>query len=115
MILLAEVEEWFLALCESDPETGNLVVGAIDLLEQEGPTLGRPAVDRIKGSNVHNLKELRPGSSDTTEVRILFVFDPQRQAVLLVGGDKSGQWAEWYADNVPIAERRYEKWLKEQQ
>jgi hypothetical protein len=39
------------------------------------------------------------------------VFDPQRQAVLLVAGDKSGQWRQWYTDNIPVAERRYERWL----
>jgi len=50
-------------------------------------------VDRITGSELHNLKELRPGSAGKTEIRILFIFDPQRQAVLLVAGDKSGNWA----------------------
>ena len=54
------------------------VRAAINLLEQEGPTLGRPVVDRVKGSNLHNLKELRPNS---TSIRILFIFDPMREAV----------------------------------
>ena len=48
-------------------------------------------VDRIKGS-VHNVKELRPGLSGASKVRLLFVFDPDRQAVLLVAGDKAGDW-----------------------
>lgn len=64
--------------------------------------------DRIKGSKLHNLKELRPPA---TNVRILFIFDPQRQAVLLAAGDKTGQWAKWYTDNIPKAERRYQDWL----
>jgi hypothetical protein len=55
---------------------------------------------------VHNLKELRAST-----VRILFVFDPARRAVLLVAGDKSGRWREWYQANVPVAENRYERWL----
>jgi hypothetical protein len=61
---------------------------------------------------------LLPGDGDFdvdagggSEVRILFVFDPQRQAVLLVAGDKSGQWRQWYTDNIPVAEQRYERWL----
>jgi hypothetical protein len=57
------------------------------------------------------LKELRPGSTGTSEVRILFIFDPERQAVLLVAGDKSGQWSGWYAESIPVAEARYERWL----
>jgi hypothetical protein len=54
---------------------------------------------------------LRPGSSGSSEVRILFIFDPQRQAVLLLGGDKSGAWSQWYRSNIPLAEARYERWL----
>lgn len=57
------------------------------------------------------MKELRPGSTGTSEVRILFVFDPERQAILLVAGDKSGQWSEWYTESIPIAEARFERWL----
>ena len=68
-------------------------------------------MDRITGSKLHNLKELRPGSTGTTEVRVLFIFDPKRRAVLLVGGDKSGQWQDWYKANIPLAEQRYERWL----
>jgi hypothetical protein len=44
-------------------------------------------------------------------VRILFVFDPERKAVLLVAGDKSGRWKDWYRTNIPVAEKRYEQWL----
>lgn len=66
--------------------------------------------DRIKGSSLHNLKELRPGSGGSTEIRIFFVFDLQRQAVLLVAGDKAGRWSEWYATSVPLAEQRYQEW-----
>ncbi len=54
------------------------------------------------------MKELRPAG---TSIRILFIFDPHRQAILLLGGDKAGNWASWYDKNIPIAERRYEDWL----
>jgi len=57
------------------------------------------------------LKELRPGSTGTSEVRILFIFDPERQAVLLVAGDKRGRWSEWHAESIPVAESRYERCL----
>jgi hypothetical protein len=87
------------------------VAAAIDVLADVGPTLGRPLVDRIKGSTVHNLKELRPGSTGGSEVRVLFVFDPLRQAVLLVAGDKSGSWKTWYPTAIADAETRYGDYL----
>ena len=74
--------------------------------------LGRPLVDTIVNSKVANLKELRPGSSGRSEVRILFVFDPWRSAILLVGGDKAGSWNRWYARMIPRAEQLYEIYLK---
>ena len=108
VVLLSEVEDWFLSL---DSGSSDLVADAIDHLQEVGPTLGRPLVDRIKGSVHHNMKELRAGSTGSSEIRILFVFDPERQAVLLVGGDKSGQWKQWYAENIAVADARYTRWL----
>lgn len=57
------------------------------------------------------MKELRPGSTGRSEIRILFAFDPERRAVPLVAGDKSGDWSKWYDRNIPVAERRYDEWL----
>ena len=105
VLLLEEAEHWYLSL---DANTTAAVAGAIDLLEQVGPTLGRPTVDRVSQSKFHNMKELRPAA---TSVRILFVFDPRRQAILLLGGDKAGNWKDWYDKNIPVAEQRYENWL----
>src|ERR1700712_5220797 len=82
-------------------------------LAEGGPNLGRPLVDRIKGSSIHNMKELRPGSAGATEMRILFAFDPWRSSVLLVAGDKSGRWREWYRQAIPQAEQLYRTYLKE--
>jgi transcriptional regulator with XRE-family HTH domain len=64
-----------------------------------------PLADRLRGS-LHNTKELRPGSAGSTEVRILFCFDPRRQAVLLVAGDKSGQWQEDVAAQMHVSQSR---------
>jgi hypothetical protein len=47
-------------------------------------------------------------------VRILFIFDPARNAVLLIAGDKSGRWQEWYREAIPAAEAIHEAYLKEQ-
>jgi hypothetical protein len=70
-------------------------------------------VDRIKASALHNLKELRPGSAGRSEIRILFMFDPWRSAILLVAGDKAGNWSMWYRRAVPCAEELYAIYLKE--
>jgi hypothetical protein len=109
--LVDEVDDWFMDLARGDPKSAELVAAAIDQLEADGPNLGRPLADRIEDSKIHNLKELRPRSAGSTEVRILSVFDPARQAVLLVAGDKAGQWNRWYDENIPVAEQRYQRWL----
>lgn len=101
-----------LDLSDEDPETAALVEAAIDKLADDGPMLGRPLVDRIKGSRHHNMKELRPGSAGSSEVRVLFAFDPRRQAILLVAGDKSGNWKAWYQRNVPTADDRFDEHLR---
>jgi len=114
LVMTRQVRDWRHAPRAGDPVTRRLVAEAIDRLLDDGPALGRPLADRIAGSRLHNLKELRPGSSGASEVRILFIFDPARNAVLLVAGDKSGRWQEWYAQTIPAAEATYEAYLKEQ-
>ena len=106
-----DVEAWYLSICENDPEPADLIEQAIDQLVAEGPSLGRPLVDRIKGSRFHNMKELRPASSGATEIRILFAFDPKREAIFLVAGDKSGNWEGWYGEAIPPADGRYAEHL----
>lgn len=108
------MESWFLKLCETDSDSAALIVEAIDLLAQRGPTLGRPLVDTLQGSCLSNLKELRPASRRRTEIRILFVFDPDRQAIFLVAGDKAGQWSRWYDEAIPLAEARFREYREEQ-
>ncbi|MDX3575850.1 MULTISPECIES: type II toxin-antitoxin system RelE/ParE family toxin [unclassified Streptomyces] len=113
VVLVAEVVTWFEALAQSDPAGARQIEVAVDTLADEGPALGRPLVDRIKGSEWHHMKELRPGSSGHTEIRILFAFDPVRRAVLLLAGDKAGGWSSWYEVNIPIAEKRYQDHISE--
>jgi hypothetical protein len=105
--IVDEVREWIGHL---DDATHKRVVQAIDLLAEGGPGLGRPLVDTITASRLQNLKELRPGT-----VRILFAFDPWRSSILLVAGDKAGRWNTWYRQAIPIAEQRYEVYMKERQ
>jgi hypothetical protein len=113
ILLTAEVEDFLDGLYESDPVSHQLVNQAILVLERSGPTEGRPLVDSITGSRLANLKELRPPSGGRSEIRILLVFDPWRAAVLLVAGDKSGQWAKWYRTAIPRAEQLYDEYIAE--
>ena len=99
-----EVSDWINRL---DGAEHKRVVEALDVLAEGGPGLGRPLVDTIRGSVIANLKELRPGT-----VRILFVFDPWRSSILLVAGDKAGQWQRWYDEAIPLAEQRYKRYLE---
>lgn len=102
------VEEWLLSLNDDDYD---LIIAALEVLQDEGPMLGRPLVDRIKGSRHKNMKELRPGSAGRSEIRILFAFDPGRRAILLIAGDKSHDWNRWYKRNIPVADQRFHEHL----
>jgi hypothetical protein len=87
------------------------IAARVELLERYGPTLGRPVVDRVASSAFHNMKELRCSSDGA--LRVLFVFDPRREAILLLGGDKTGDWRKWYDWAVPEADRLYMEYLRE--
>ncbi|MEU4688340.1 type II toxin-antitoxin system RelE/ParE family toxin [Actinoplanes sp. NPDC023714] len=107
----ADVRSWLRELRQSDPEVFRSVNVAIEMLAEIGPGLGRPMVDTLQGSSIGNLKELRPRSGRDVAIRVLFVFDPWSQAVLLVAGNKAGNWDRWYKTAIPIAEGAYETWL----
>jgi hypothetical protein len=113
ILMTTEVEGFLDELYESDRDSHRLVNQAILVLERNGPGEGRPLVDTITASRIANMKELRPPSAGRSEVRILLVFDPWRSVVLLVAGDKSGQWEKWYRSAVPRAEQLYEDYLAE--
>ena len=102
-----EYAAWFSKLIKDDLGSATLVAQAVAALREDGPSLHRPLVERLKGSKIHHLKELRPGSRGHSEIRIIFAFDPTRSALLLLGGDKAGNWERWYRENMPIAERLY--------
>ena len=99
-----QCETWANELEHADQEA---LLAAIRILRDEGPNLGRPLVDTINGSRHQNMKELRPGSTGRTEVRVLFAFDKERRAILLIGGDKSDDWNGLYRENIPIADERF--------
>jgi len=82
------------------PKQVRISLGAaLDAVEVDGPDLGRPRVDTLKGSQHTNMKELRFDAEDGVW-RFAFAFDPARNAVVLVGGDKQGK-----------DQRRFYEWL----
>ena len=99
-------EAWADRLSRADAEA---LLAAIRVLRDKGPALGRPLVDTVKASRHANMKELRPGSTGRTEIRVLFAFDKERRGVLLVGGDKTDDWDRWYKRNIPIADERFDE------
>ena len=100
-----------------DPEAHRLVIDALDRLAENGPALGRPLVGKMNGSRIANLKELCPRSTGRSALRLLFVFDPRRDAIVLVAADKIKASPRdpnrWYEEAIPHAERLYEIYLKE--
>jgi hypothetical protein len=89
----------------------ELLLG-VRLLEVYGPKLGRPHVDTLNGSEFANMKELRFRADDGVW-RVAFAFDPKRNAILLVAGDKSGtSQARFYKKLIATADARYRAHLK---
>lgn len=101
-------EDWFLSLTREEKVD---ILAGIKVLEEYGPQLSRPQVDTLKGSKLKNLKELRVQHAGDP-YRILFIFDPLRQAILLCGGNKVGD-KRFYDRMIPIAEKSYRQYLKE--
>ena len=101
-----DFESWFDAQSLAFRKEAFAVIG---LLKSHGASLGRPRVDTVKGSRFKNMKELRIQFKGRP-YRLLFAFDPERNAMILVGGDRGGD-KRWYEKNIPIADERYQKHL----
>jgi hypothetical protein len=106
VLLDPDFEVWLRA---QDATVRQSIAASAKLLQHRGPALGRPYADTLKGSSLPNLKELRVQHRGEPW-RVLFVFDPKRQAVLLVGGNKQGS-SRWYRTAIPLAEQRYQRHL----
>lgn len=88
-------------------EVQDELLAATALLETYGPSLGRPHVDTLAGSKHANMKELRFGAADGVW-RVAFAFDPKRQAILLVAGDKAGVGQKrFYKNLIRVADKRF--------
>ncbi len=96
------IETWTNTLSE---EEYDHLIAALEQLEQHGPVTRRPFVDTLEGSKHANMKELRPrATGGGAHMRVLFAFDLQSRAIMLVAGNKAGNWTKWYTDNIPIAD-----------
>lgn len=102
--------EWFAHSEEVDDDARESIYAVVDVLKRTGPKLGRPYVDSLKESRHDNMKALRVQSKGRP-FRIFFAFDPHRQAVLLIGGNKSGD-KRFYGRMIAVADALYEDYLQ---
>ncbi len=98
-----ELAEWWGDLTESEQES---IDSSVRLLEEKRPNLGFPHSSGIEGSKHSHMRELRV-QHEGRPYRILYAFDPRRSAILLLGGDKTGD-DRWYDVHVPIADELYD-------
>lgn len=105
-----EFGEWWAGLSEAEQEAIDTTVR---LLEVRGPSLGFPHSSGIHGSKHGHMRELRTQQGGKP-LRTLYAFDPRRSAVLLIGGDKTGN-DRWYEVHIPIADQLYDEHIQQLQ
>ena len=101
-----EFGDWWSGLTEAEQVS---VDASVRLLEVRGPQLGHPHSSGISGSRHPRMRELRIQHRGRP-YRVLYAFDPRRTAILLIGGDKTGD-DRWYERQVPLADRLYDEHL----
>jgi hypothetical protein len=95
-----------------EADVQDAVLSRLIVLGKEGPSLGRPHVDTLTGSKHANMKELRCNAAGGVW-RIAFAFDPDRKAILLVGGDKSGgSEKRFYRQLIAKADERFSRHIE---
>jgi hypothetical protein len=104
----SQFETWWDSL--SDDEQVE-ISAKVELLQERGPTLPRPHADVVSTSRHANMKELR-GKVMDRHLRVLYAFDPRRTALLLLGGDRTGD-PKWYDKLVPIADDLFDQHLRQ--
>ncbi|MDY0300220.1 MAG: type II toxin-antitoxin system RelE/ParE family toxin [Trichlorobacter sp.] len=103
-----EFGSWWSELSEPEQES---VAASVRLLEELGPNLGFPHSSGINGSKHNQMRELRT-QHEGRPYRTLYAFDPRRCAILLIGGDKTGN-NRWYETSIPAADRLYDEHLQQ--
>jgi hypothetical protein len=103
-----EFGEWWADLQEREQDATAAIV---ELLEESGPTLPYPQSSDIKDSKHSHMRELRIQSGGNP-IRVFYAFDPRRSAILLIGGNKTGN-DRFYEEYIPIADRLYDEHIEE--
>ena len=103
-----EFGDWWRTLTEAEQED---VTAYVTLLETRDVRLGHPYSSGINGSRHSHMRELRVQSGGRP-IRVFYAFDPLRNAILLIGGDKTGD-DRFYDVYIPIADRLYDEHLEE--
>jgi len=103
-----EFGEWWATLDEGEQDS---VAVSVSLLERRGLTLPHPYSSQIRGGTYNHLRELRIQHKGQP-YRVLYAFDPRRTAILLIGGNKTGD-DRWYETFVPLADRLYAEHLEQ--
>ncbi len=103
-----EFGAWWAGLAESEQEDISAIV---ELLMEHGANLPFPYSSGVAGSRHGHMRELRIQSS-SKPIRVFYAFDPRRSAILLIGGNKSGN-DRFYRRYVPIADKLYDEYLDE--
>ena len=103
-----EFGNWWAGLSVGEQES---LAASVRLLEERGPGLGFPHSSGISRSRHSHMRELRT-QCEGRPLRTLYAFDPRRSAILLIGGDKTGD-DRWYDTHIPIADRLYDKHLEQ--
>ncbi|AFY36208.1 type II toxin-antitoxin system RelE/ParE family toxin [Calothrix sp. PCC 7507] len=101
-------ESWWQTLTEDQQDD---VVSVVQLLEERGTQLSFPYSSSINGSKHSHMRELRIQSGGDP-IRVFYAFDPRRVAILLIGGDKTGD-NRFYEKYIPIADQLYDDYLQE--
>ncbi len=103
-----EFDSWWQILTENQQDD---VVSVVQLLQERGTQLSFPYSSGVNGSKYSHMRELRIQSGGNP-IRVFYAFDPRRVAILLIGGDKTGN-KRFYEEYIPIADQLYDEYLKE--
>ena len=99
---------WWAGLAEDEQDD---ITAVVELLMEHGPNLPFPYSSGVQGSRHGHMRELRVQSGGKP-IRIFYAFDPRRWAILLIGGDKTGN-DRFYKRYVPVADKLYDEYLEE--
>ncbi len=103
-----EFGDWWTTLTDGEQED---VTAVAELLMEHGPALPYPYSSGIEGSRHAHMRELRVQSGGKP-LRIFYAFDPTRAAILLIGGNKTGN-DRFYKKMIPLADRLYDEHIEE--